>query len=73
MGFACAGLAFIMVLYSLYIRLATDQWVSGWTSIHVSILFMGGVQLISIGILGEYIARIYNESKRRPLYITKKR
>ncbi|MFW8629769.1 glycosyltransferase family 2 protein [Vibrio natriegens] len=73
MGFACAGIAFFIVLYSIYIRLATEQWVSGWTSLHVSILFMGGVQLISIGILGEYIARIYNESKRRPLYITKKR
>ncbi len=73
MGFACAGIAFFMLLYTVYVRIATDQWVSGWTSLHVSILFMGGVQLISIGILGEYIARIYKESKGRPLYIVKKR
>ncbi|AGH82371.1 family 2 glycosyl transferase [Psychromonas sp. CNPT3] len=71
MGFACSGVAMLMLLYSVYIRLMTDHWETGWTSILVSILFMGGVQLISIGILGEYVARIYNESKQRPLYIIK--
>lgn len=72
MGFACSGIALLMLLYSVYVRLMTEHWESGWTSILVSIFFMGGVQLISIGILGEYIARIYNESKDRPLYIIKK-
>ncbi|OEF29069.1 glycosyltransferase family 2 protein [Vibrio rumoiensis] len=72
MGFACSGFAMLMLLYSVYVRLMTDHWESGWTSLLVSILFMGGVQLISIGILGEYVARIYNESKDRPLYIIKK-
>lgn len=72
MGFACSGIALLMLLYSVYVRLMTEHWESGWTSILVSIFFMGGVQLISIGILGEYIARIYNESKNRPLYIIKK-
>ncbi|OBT14791.1 glycosyltransferase [Vibrio sp. UCD-FRSSP16_10] len=71
MGFACSGVAMLMLIYSFYIRLMTDHWESGWTSLLVSILFIGGVQLISIGILGEYIARIYNESKDRPLYIIK--
>lgn len=72
MGFLCSGIAFFLLVYSIYIRLMTDHWVSGWTSLLVSVLFIGGVQLISIGILGEYIARIYNESKGRPLYIVKK-
>ncbi|GAD80499.1 glycosyltransferase family 2 protein [Vibrio ezurae] len=72
MGFACSGVAMLMLLYSVYIRLMTDHWESGWASLLVAILFIGGVQLISIGILGEYIARIYNESKDRPLYIIKK-
>jgi glycosyltransferase involved in cell wall biosynthesis len=72
MGFISSGIAFAMLMYSIYVRLMTDHWVSGWTSLLVSILFIGGVQLISIGILGEYIARIYNESKGRPLYVLKK-
>lgn len=72
LGFMCSGIAMLMLLYSVYIRLMTAHWESGWTSLIISILFMGGVQLISIGILGEYIARIYNESKNRPLYIIKK-
>ncbi len=72
MGFISSGVAFMMLMYSVYVRLATDEWVSGWTSLLDSILFMGGVQLIAIGILGEYVARIYNESKHRPLYILKK-
>jgi len=72
MGFLCSGIAFCMLIYSFYVRLLTDHWTSGWTSLFVSILFIGGVQLISIGILGEYIARIYNESKGRPSYIVKK-
>ncbi|CAM4084995.1 glycosyltransferase family 2 protein [Vibrio neonatus] len=72
MGFMCSGVAMLMMLYSVYIRLMTDHWESGWASLLVAILFIGGVQLISIGILGEYIARIYNESKDRPLYIIKK-
>jgi glycosyltransferase involved in cell wall biosynthesis len=43
--------------------------IQGWTSMLVIILFLGGIQLISIGILGEYIGRIYREAKKRPLYI----
>ncbi len=72
MGFISSGVAFLLLIYSIYVRLATDEWVSGWTSLVDSILFMGGVQLIAIGILGEYVARIYNEAKHRPLYILKK-
>ncbi|SHO58200.1 hypothetical protein VQ7734_03970 [Vibrio quintilis] len=72
LGFLSSGVAFVMLMYSVYVRLFTNQWVSGWTSVVVSVLFMGGIQLISVGILGEYVARIYNESKGRPLYILKK-
>lgn len=68
-GLASAVLAFIGIIYSIFIRVMTDNWVEGWAAIMVAVLFIGGVQLISIGILGEYIGRIYNEIKQRPLYI----
>ncbi|NTV31656.1 glycosyltransferase family 2 protein, partial [candidate division WWE3 bacterium] len=57
------------VLYVFIIRIFTNNWVEGWATLMVALLFFGGVQLISIGILGEYIGRIYGEIKRRPLYV----
>ena len=57
--------------WAVYARLFTDNAVPGWASILVAIIFLGGVQLITIGIIGQYIARIYDEVKDRPLYIVK--
>lgn len=72
LGMACAGIAFLGILYALILRLFTSIWVEGWTALMIAVLFIGGVQLISVGILGEYIGRIYNEVKRRPLYVVDK-
>ena len=69
LGFAAAGVSFLYLLYALWIKLFTDQSVTGWASLIVSVLFVGGVQLITLGIIGEYIGRIYDEIKQRPLYI----
>jgi dolichol-phosphate mannosyltransferase len=69
MGMISASIALAVILYSLFVRLFTNAWVEGWTAIMIAVLFIGGVQLISIGILGEYIGRIYNEIKHRPLYV----
>ncbi len=69
MGFVVSLVAFLFACISFYIRYFTNLPVErGWTSIIVAILFLGGVQLIGIGILGEYISRINTDTKRRPLY-----
>jgi dolichol-phosphate mannosyltransferase len=69
MGMTCAAVALVGIVYALFLRMFTSIWVEGWTALMIAVLFIGGVQLISIGILGEYIGRIYNEIKRRPLYV----
>ncbi len=70
LGLASALLGFMMILWGLYSKFfMAESTVRGWTSVFVAVLFLGGVQLFTIGIIGEYISRIYDESKARPLYI----
>ena len=72
-GFAAIGVAFAGIVYAVLLRLLSHDWVRGWASLFVAVLFMGGVQLISLGIIGEYIGRIYGEVKQRPLYFVSDR
>ena len=69
LGFLSAGAAFMGIVYTLWVRLLTHSWVRGWAISFVGMLFMAGVQMLCLGILGEYIGRIYTESKQRPLFI----
>jgi glycosyltransferase involved in cell wall biosynthesis len=69
LGFAVSAIATLGILFALYARLFAKNWVQGWASLVIAILFLGGVQLMCLGIIGEYVGRIYSESKRRPLYL----
>lgn len=71
LGFATAGIALGMLGRTLYVRLVTEDFEKGWPSLMVAVLFLGGVQLICIGILGEYLGRILDNVRGRPSYIVK--
>lgn len=71
LGFIISFLTFIYGIYATTISFITNTTVSGWTSLIVSVLFIGGVQLIFIGLIGEYIGKIFIQVKNRPNYIIK--
>ncbi len=58
-----------LTIHVLYIKLLTEEAVPGWATIAASILLLGGVQLVGLGIIGEYVGRIFEEVKQRPLYL----
>jgi dolichol-phosphate mannosyltransferase len=68
-GFITAGLSVIAIPVVILLRLITGTTLEGQATTLIIVLFLGGVQLISLGIIGEYIGRIYDEAKGRPLYI----
>lgn len=73
LGLFVSLLSMIGVLYAFYIKLFTVGVVPGWAAQWIGTLFLGGVQLLSLGVIGEYVGRIYGEVKRRPLYVVKER
>jgi dolichol-phosphate mannosyltransferase len=69
-GFLVSAVAFVLIVYSLYQKFfGTTE--PGWTSLHISVLFLGGIQLIGIGMLGEYLGRVSDNVKNRPHYIVR--
>lgn len=72
LGLAVSGISFIYGLYVIYAAIFTDKVIPGWASIVVVVLFLGGIQLISLGIIGAYLGRVFNEVKKRPLYLINK-
>ena len=74
MGLAVVALGLVYLAYILYATYAhPDQIVTGWTSLIIVVLILSGVQILFIGLIGEYIARIFEEAKGRPLYFFKQR
>lgn len=73
LGMVVVALATIGVIYAVALRLLTDNWVSGWTLLFIAVMMMGGVHLIVMGAIGEYVGRIYMQSKGRPLYAVRER
>jgi dolichol-phosphate mannosyltransferase len=69
LGFGVSLISFIYLVYAVWLKLFTTRVVQGWASVMVAVLFVGGVQLLSLGVIGEYIGRIHEEVKQRPLYL----
>jgi glycosyltransferase involved in cell wall biosynthesis len=68
-GFMISFFSLLAIIVVLYFKLFTDEAIPGWTATVIPILFLGGIQLLSVGILGEYIAQIFDEVKQRPVYL----
>ncbi|MCP5405168.1 MAG: glycosyltransferase family 2 protein [Pseudomonadaceae bacterium] len=73
LGSMASFVALLGIVYALVLRIFTSTWVEGWTALMIAVLFMGGVQLLCLGIIGEYIGRIYEQGKGRPLYVVRER
>jgi dolichol-phosphate mannosyltransferase len=69
LGSLISGLAFLYAIYALYAHFVLRETVQGWTSVLLSVLIMGGLQLLTLGIIGEYLGRLFIQSKGRPPYI----
>ena len=68
LGFAILFISIIIMIYSL-VRKLTGNTIDGWTFLNISIWFIGGLQMISLGVIGEYVGKMYNETKARPRFI----
>lgn len=74
LGFISGTLGFIGIIYAILGKIfLPSYWVTGWTGLFVGIMFLGGVQLITIGIIGEYISKIYQEVQKRPQYLIREK
>jgi len=74
LGFITAFVGFLGIIYAVLGKiLLPSYWVTGWTAIFVGIMFMGGIQLLTVGIIGEYMGKIYQEVQGRPRFLIKEK
>ena len=71
LGLLSVLISIIVLVYTITVKIIGSGTQTGWASIMVAITFFSGIQLLGLGIVGQYIARIYDESKNRPIYIVK--
>jgi len=69
LGFLFSGVAFLVILYALWSKFVWDEAVTGWTSLMIGVMFIGGIQLLCIGVIGEYLSRVGSDVRKRPDYI----
>jgi len=69
LGFIISIFSFLVIIYAIFSHYVLKETITGWTSLIISAAFIGGIQLLSIGVIGEYISRINVNVKKRPLYI----
>jgi glycosyltransferase involved in cell wall biosynthesis len=72
LGLLVSLISFLITVWAIAVRLFTQDAIPGWASTVLPIYFLGGIQLLCLGIIGEYLAKIYSETKRRPRYIIEK-
>ena len=72
LGFLISGISIISAIYAI-IQKFNGNTVEGWASVTIAIFFLGGVQMLSLGIIGEYVGKIYMESKNRPKYFVEEK
>jgi polyisoprenyl-phosphate glycosyltransferase len=68
-GMCVSLLGWLYLVYVLAIKIFTDRAIPGWTSVTAAVLLLGGAQLVFLGILGQYVGRMYDDVKRRPLFL----
>lgn len=75
LGFLTSILGIMGIIYALFLRLFLphEYWVTGWTTLFIAIMFFGGIQLMTIGVIGEYIGKIYQEIQKRPHFLVKEK
>ena len=71
-GLASSIVAFFVGVWSLYVKFVAGEAIPGWTSVMLAVLFMSGIQLLALGVFGEYLGRTYDEIKGRPLYLVQR-